>query len=53
MELANFRIEKPVNIPPEKLSSRVVQLEKNHVHKFHVQKLHVQKFHVQNFHVHL
>ena len=28
MELANFRIEKTVNISPEKLSSRVVQLQK-------------------------
>jgi len=36
MELANFRIEKPVNISPEKLSSRVVQLQKNHVHSVHV-----------------
>ena len=36
MELANFRIEKTVNISPEKLSSRVVQLQKFHVHSVHV-----------------
>ena len=36
MELANFRIEKPVNISPEKLSSRVVKLQKFHVHSVHV-----------------
>ena len=32
MELANFRFEKNVNISQEKLGSRVVQVEKNHVY---------------------
>ena len=32
MELANFRVEKNVNISQEKLGSRVVQVGKFHVH---------------------
>jgi hypothetical protein len=39
MELANLWVKNIVNIFQEKLGSRVVQVEKNHVHSVHVHEL--------------
>ena len=41
MELANFRVEKNCQISQEKLGSRVVEVEINHVHSVHVHVLNV------------
>ena len=44
MELANLRLETNVNISQEKLGSRVVQVEKNHVYiEIHVYNLQFKK----------